>query len=171
MDTSDLPKIVKDWIGKPMIIIEHVLTAERGLWQNFCVAVGDGNPLYWNYAAASAMTGDIIAPPAMLPSWAIPHDWLPGAAEPTLRTLELHFRVKEALQLPHGIVTEVDLEFHEPIRAGDSVRAEQVLREVGAQEMTRLGPGRKWTIDVIYRKQGDALAGIQTLNFLGYRKE
>ena len=88
-----------------------------------------------------------------------------------MRTLELHFRVKDALQMPHGIVTEVDLEFHEPIRAGDSVRAEQVLRDVGAQKMTRLGPGRNWTIDVIYRKQGDALAGIQTLHFLGYRKE
>ncbi|MDR3510976.1 MAG: MaoC family dehydratase N-terminal domain-containing protein [Caulobacteraceae bacterium] len=169
MSAMDLPPHVSDWIGKPAVVIDHVVRAEAGLWLNFCAAVGDGNPLYWNYAAAFDITGEAIAPPAMLPAWGIDHDWAPGRAGPPLRTLELHFRVKEALDLPNGLVTEVEFAFHEPVRAGQSVRVEQVLREVGPLRQTRLGPGRDWTIDVVYRKPGEALAGVQTLKFLGYR--
>ena len=169
MVTDHLPAKIRDWLGRPMVVLEHVVTAERGLWLNFCVAVGDGCPLYWNYGAAYAITGHVIAPPAMLPSWGIPHDWNPDGSLPRVRTLELHFMVKEVLSLPHGLVTDVELEFHEPIRAGDSVRVEQVLREVGSPKMTRLGPGRNWTIDVFYHKPDAKLAGIQTLRFLGYQ--
>lgn len=170
MTEAEPPAQIAAWLGKPVIVIDHVITAEVGLWLNFCVAVGDGNPLYWNYASALETTGEVIAAPAMLPSWGIPHDWTPGASGPPLRTLELHFMVKDALGLPNGLVTEVEFEFHDPIRAGDSLRVEQVLREVSAPRTTRLGPGRNWTIDVVYRKPDDILAGIQTLRFLGYRK-
>jgi acyl dehydratase len=171
MTETSLPAAIADWIGKPMVVIEHVVTAEAGLWLNFCVAVGDGNPLYWNYAAALPHTGEAIAPPAMLPAWGIAHDWEPDRAGPPMRTLELHFMVKDALVLTHGLVTEVEFIFHEPIRAGDSVRVEQVLREVGPLKPTRLGPGRRWTIDVVYRKPDDGLAGIQTLRMLGYEAD
>jgi hypothetical protein len=169
MSETALPPLVESWLGQPVIVIDHVVTAEVGLWLNFCVAVQDGNPLYWNYAAALEITGEVIAPPAMLPSWGVTHDWSPGMTGPPLRTLELHFMVKEALGLPNGLVTEVELELHDPVRAGESLRVEQVLREVGAPRTTRLGPGRNWTIDVVYRKPGDVLAGVQTLRFLGYR--
>ncbi|MDR3509012.1 MAG: MaoC family dehydratase N-terminal domain-containing protein [Caulobacteraceae bacterium] len=170
MIETALPPQVSQWLGKPVIVIEHVVTAEVGLWLNFCVAVQDANPLYWNYAAALGRTEAVIAPPAMLPSWGIPHDWSPGAEGPPLRTLELHFMVKDALGLPNGLVTEVEFELHDPIRAGDSVRVEQILKEVSPPRQTRLGHGRNWTIDVVYRKPGDILAGVQTLRFLGYRK-
>jgi len=170
MTSVDLPIQVRDWLGKAVVVVEHVVTAEVGLWLNFCVAVGDGNPLYWNYASALPVTGGVIAPPAMLPSWGIAHDWEPGRVGPPLRTLELHFMVKDALGLSNGLVTEVELELHDPFWAGDSVRVEQVLREVGPLRETRLGPGRNWTIDVVYRKPDNILAGIQTLRFLGYQR-
>ena len=168
---NDLPEVVQGWLGQPVVAVEHVITVERGLWMNFCAAVGDGNPLYWDHAVARHHTGAVIAPPAMLPSWAVEHDWYPGKTGQGLRTLELHFMVKEAIGLPHGIVTEVEFEYHEPVKAGDSVRAEQVLKEVGKERMTRLGPGRNWTIEVVYRRQDGVLLGIQTLRFLAYRKE
>jgi hypothetical protein len=88
-----------------------------------------------------------------------------------MRTLELHFMVKEALNYPSGLVTEVELELHEPLRAGDSVRAEQILRSVSEERDTRLGRGRDWVIEVIYRKPDGSLAGIQTLTMLGYRRD
>jgi hypothetical protein len=166
-----LPRQVRDWIGQPVIVIDHVVTIERGLWINFCAAVEDGNPLYWSYAAARDHTETAIAPPAMLPSWAIAAEWDPDRDGPPARTLELHFMVKEALGLPHGLVTEVDLALHAPLRAGDSVRAEQILRSVGEPRQTRLGPGRDWIIDVVYRRPDGQLAGIQTLRLLGYHKE
>jgi hypothetical protein len=168
---DSLPWQVRDWIGKPMIVIDHVVTIEQGLWTNFCVAVEDGNPLYWNYPESRDETGSLIAPPMMLPSWAVEHEWAPDRAGPGMRTLELHFMVKDSLGYPNGLVTEVELELHEPLRAGDSVRAEQILRSVSEERDTRLGRGRDWVIEVIYRKPDGSLAGIQTLTMLGYRKD
>ncbi|MBC2778962.1 FAS1-like dehydratase domain-containing protein [Parasphingopyxis marina] len=167
---SDLPQKVKDWLGKPVIVVDHVVTVEQGLWTNFCVAVKDGNPLYWDYSVSREETETVIAPPTMLPSWAIEHEWMPGREGPALRTLELHFMVKDALGLKNGLVTEVELELHDPLRAGDSVRAEQILRSVGEERETRLGLGRDWEIDVVYRKPDGSLAGVQTLHLLGYGK-
>jgi hypothetical protein len=167
---DDLPDIIKDWIGRPMIIVDHVLTVEQGLWTNFCVAIEDGNLLYWDYTASRDQTDSVIAPPAMLPSWAVEHDWAPGRDRPARRTLELHFMVKDTLGLRNGIVTEVELELHAPLRAGESVRAEQILRTVGPERETRLGTGRNWEIDVQYRKPDGSLAGIQRLHFLAYGK-
>lgn len=167
---DDLPDIIKDWIGRPMIIVDHVVTVEQGLWTNFCVAIEDGNLLYWDYTASRDQTDSVIAPPAMLPSWAVEHDWMPGRDRPARRTLELHFMVKDALGLRNGIVTEVELELHAPLRAGESVRAEQILRSVGPERETRLGTGRNWEIDVQYRKPDGSLAGIQRLHFLAYGK-
>ncbi|MBA4759935.1 MaoC family dehydratase N-terminal domain-containing protein [Sphingosinicella sp.] len=167
---DDLPDAIKDWIGRVTVVVDHVVTVEQGLWTNFCVAIEDGNLLYWDYPASRDHTETVIAPPAMLPSWAIEHAWTPGRDRPTMRTLELHFMVKDALGLRNGIVTEVELEFHAPLRAGESVRAEQILRSVSEERETRLGIGRNWEIDVVYRKPDGSLAGIQHLHFLAYGK-
>ncbi len=167
---SSLPDEVAQWLGKPVIVMDHVITVEQGLWANFCVAIEDANPLYWDYRIAREETDTVIAPPMMLPSWAIDHEWRPDRTGPAPRTLELHFMVKDALGLKNGLVTEVELELHEPLRAGDSVKAEQILRSVGEERETKLGIGRNWEIDVVYRKPDGALAGVQTLSFLGYGK-
>ena len=165
---TSLPDTVKDWLGKPVIVMDHVLTVEQGLWANFCVAIEDANPLYWDYRLAREETETVIAPPMMLPSWAVDHDWRPEREGPAPRTLELHFMVKDALGYKNGLVTEVELELHEPLRAGDSVKAEQILRSVGDERETKLGTGRNWEIDVVYRKPDGTLAGVQSLTFLGY---
>lgn len=168
---DELPDNVRQWLGKPVIVVENTITVERESWLTFCCAVNDANPLYWDDASAREYTGCAIAPPAILPSWGTERDWFPGKRGTGTRPLELHFMVKEALGYPHGIVTEVEVEWHEPVRAGDSVRAEQILREVAEEKVTRLGPGRRWTIDVVYRRRDQVLLGLQSLRFLGYRRE
>jgi hypothetical protein len=60
--------------------------------------------------------------------------------------------------------------YHEPGRARDSVRVEQILRSVSDERATRLGPGRDWTIEVVYRRQDQVLLGLETMSFLGYRR-
>ena len=45
---NDLPQKVKSWIGKTVIKENNAVKVQRGLWQNFCAAVEDGNPLYWD---------------------------------------------------------------------------------------------------------------------------
>lgn len=167
---SELPERVRSWLGQPVVKVDSVLTAEPGLWQNFCAAVEDGNPLYWGEGLEDVCAGP-IAPPAMLPSWLIEHEWFPDQPSEKRRTLELHFMLKDALGLPFGVVTEVELEFARPVRAGDKLHAEQILKSVGDEYQTRMGPGRKWVIDVVYRHSNGELAGIQTLHFVSYRKQ
>jgi len=168
-DQQELPSIVSDWIGTAVVKIGPFLTAEQGLWLNYCAAVEDANPLYWR--GSEETNFEPIAPPAMLPSWVIDHHWNPNPTHKPLRTLELHFMLKDEFDLPFGVVTEVELEFHRPVKAGDQLRAEQVLVDVGDEYQTRMGLGRRWTIAVHYYHADDALAGIQTLRFVSYRKE
>tara|TARA_A100000171_G_scaffold53047_2_gene75802 strand:+ start:955 stop:1494 length:540 start_codon:yes stop_codon:yes gene_type:complete len=167
---SAIPHKIQNWIGKPVVTLAPVMTVEQGLWLNYCVAVEDGNPLYWSQPVEVAGMQP-IAPPAMLPSWMIDHAWSPDPEHEPLRTLELHFMLKDELGLPFGVVTRVELEFHEPVRAGDRLRAEQVLLDVSGEYETRMGPGRRWSIAVHYYHQNDALAGVQTLHFVSYRKD
>lgn len=164
-----LPKPVADWLGKAVVSIGPFFAAEQGLWLNYCVAVQDANSLYWS--GVDGLITQPIAPPAMLPSWVVDHDWHPTPDHQPLRTLELHFMLKDALSLPYGVVTEVELAFHRPVRVGDQLRAEQVLADVSDEYATRMGPGRRWTIAVHYFHEDNALAGIQTLRFVSYRKE
>lgn len=168
---NDLPDKVKDWIGNPVVVVENVLTADAGLWQNYCAAVEDANPLYWGGPEASELTDGAIAPPAMLPSWLVEHEWCPNPSKPKLRTMELHFMLKDALDIPYGVVTEVELEFHQPVRAGDKLHAEQILKEISEEYETRLGTGRRWTIVVNYYHEDGNLAGRQQLGFVAYRKD
>ncbi len=169
---STLPDTVKNWLGKTVVRVDGVLVAEQGLWQNFCAAVQDGNPLYWDAGIARSITDDVIAPPAMLPSWCIEHDWRPEAKRQGLRTLELHFMLKDALELPFGVVTEVELEFHRPVRSGDVVAAAQSIRYIQDEKPGRSGGvNRRWGIDVTYEDQDGNLVGVQTLHFFSYRKE
>jgi len=158
---------VADWIGKTVVKIGPIFGADQGLWLNYCVAVEDANPLYWH--GVEGINEEAVAPPAMLPAWVIDHDWLPDPGSKPLRTLELHFMLKDAFDLPFGVVTEIELEFHRPVRAGDRLRAEQILVEFSDEYATRKGPGRRWTIDVRYFHEDDELAGVQTLRFLSYR--
>jgi len=167
---TTIPRKIQNWIGKPVVTLAPVITAEQGLWLNFCVAVEDANPLYWATAGEAEGLAP-IAPPAMLPSWMIDHEWSPDPNHVPLRTLELHFMLKDELALPFGVVTAVDLEFHRPVRSGDRLRAEQILLDVSDEYQTRMGPGRRWSIAVRYYHQNDALAGVQTLHFVSYRKE
>jgi len=84
--------------------------------------------------------------------------------------MELHFLVKKALDLPLGIVTEVEIEFHEPVVQGDRISAEQKLLSVSDKVDTKLGKGRYWIIEVIYKNQSNELVGMQKIHFLGYKK-
>jgi len=43
------------------------------------------------------------------------------------------------------VVIETEAAWHEPVRPGDRVRAEQILEHVGPLVENRLGRGRKWT--------------------------
>jgi 3-hydroxybutyryl-CoA dehydratase len=89
-----------------------VVTAER--IANFCIALGETNPLYVDPAAAAAGPHrGIIAPPAFVAAFRYADDVfdsLPAFAG-------------------GGLMAGIDIELGAPIRSGDSIHVSSVLKE------------------------------------------
>jgi 3-hydroxybutyryl-CoA dehydratase len=89
-----------------------VVTAER--IANFCIAMGETNPLYVDpVLAAAGPNGGIVAPPAFVAAFRYADDVfdsLPAFAG-------------------GGLMAGIDIELGAPIRAGDSIRVSSELKE------------------------------------------
>tara|TARA_B100000287_G_scaffold84740_1_gene77382 strand:+ start:287 stop:790 length:504 start_codon:yes stop_codon:yes gene_type:complete len=165
---NDLPEEVNKLIGKNSFTDQSPIMIQKGLWQNFCSSIEDGNKIYWDEMVAECHTEDLIAHPAMLPSWVHDFEWHPQRKK--VQPMELHFHLKNILNLPLGIVTEVDIEYYLPIKDGDAISANQTLLSVSELVKTKLGEGRYWVIEVKYFNQFEILVGKQNIHFLGYKK-
>jgi uncharacterized protein len=157
-------------IGVPQYEETGEFPVERGYIWTSCASVENGNPLFWDDAVAEEITGGPIAPPTMLSVWFRPHHWAPGRSAPRL-PLQVHFDLKELLELPEAVMTDNTIVFHEPVRPGDVLSTRQVLRSVSDEKTTKLGPGRFWVIDVEYRNQDGELVGVETYTGFGYRRQ
>ena len=161
---------VEDWIGFELDAGPGDVVAERGYVLHWCESVHDANPIYWDFDAATAITGGWIAPPTMLSVWMRPLMFDPRRDD-AIRPLELHFRLKDAFALPEGIVTANEIEFHEPVRMGDVVATRQTVREISDVKTNRLGTGRAWTIDVTYTNQRGQVVGIESYEMFSYVRD
>ena len=167
---DDLPADVAALIGKVQYPEPGEFAVERGYIWTSCASVENGNPLFWDDEVADAVTGGPIAPPSMLSVWFRPHNWSPGRTEPAV-PLQVHFDLKERFGLPEAVMTDNTIVFHEPVRPGDVLRTQQVLRSVSGLKTTKLGTGRFWVIDVEYVNQRDEVVGVESYTGFGYRRE
>jgi acyl dehydratase len=94
---------------------------------------------------------------------------VPGRTEQAL-PLQVHFDLKERLELPEAVMTDNTIVFHEPVRPGDVLSTRQVLRSVSEEKTTKLGTGRFWVIDVEYRNGDGELVGVESYTGFGYRR-
>jgi acyl dehydratase len=169
MTMSGLPPEVESWIGQPRYEEESEVEVERGYIATTCASVENGNPIFWDEKVAGALTGGPIAPPTMLSVWFRPHYWAPGRTQQR-QPLQVHFDLKERLELPEAVMTDNEIVFGEPVRPGDRLRTRQILRSVSEVKTTKLGPGRFWVIDVEYLNQRGELVGKETYTGFGYRR-
>ena len=164
---------IPDAVTKLIDEVQYEETAEfpveRGYIWTSCSSVQNGNPLFWDDAAADAITGGPIAPPTMLSVWFRPHHWAPGRTVEKL-PLQIHFDLKARFELPEAIMTENTTIFHEPVRPGDMITSAQRLVSVSEEQTRRLGTGRFWIIDVEYRNQRGELCGVERWEGFGYRR-
>jgi len=156
-------------IGVRQYLSTAEFPVERGYIWSSCASVENGNPLFWADDVAAALTDGPIAPPTTLSLWMRPHWWTPGATGERL-ALQVHFDMKELLDLPEAIISENTIIFHEPVRPGDVISHAQVLRSVSEPKTTKLGTGRFWVVDVEYRNPRDELVGIESYSAFGYRR-
>ena len=167
--TSDLPPEVAATIGAEQYETQGEFPVEQGYVWTSCASVENGNPLFWDAAVADELTDGRTAPPTMLSVWFRPHHWAPGRTEQAL-PLQVHFDLKEAFGLPEAVMTDNTITFGEPVRLGDVLTTHQVLRSVSGPKTTKLGAGRFWVIDVVYRNQDGELVGVETYTGFGYRR-
>ena len=160
---------VDDWVGRELDAGPGDIAAERGYVIHWCEAVEDANPLYWDEAVANELTGGWTAPPSMLSVWMRPLMFNPQATQ-RVRPLELHFQLKDAFELPEGIVTGNEIEFGVPVRMGDVIATTQRVRDISDERTNRLGTGRAWTIDVTYTNQRDEIVGVETYRMFSYNR-
>ena len=160
---------VEDWIGRTLDAGEGEIVVGEGYIRPWLEATENANPLYWDPAVAEEITGGPIAPPSMLSVWMRPLNWRPNRGQPRM-PLQLHFELKKAFDLPEGVVAENEMTFHAPLRPGDRVTVTESVREIGEERTTKLGTGRKWTIDVTYANQRGELVGVETYRMFGYRR-
>ncbi len=165
----DLPAEVRSWIGQVRYEEESEVDVEAGAIATSCASVQNGNPLFWDDKVAQSVTGGRIAPPSMLSAWFRPHSWAPGRAKPR-QPLQVHFDLKEKLDLPEAVMTDNEMVFGEPVRPGDRLRTRQILRSVSSVKTTKLGKGRFWVIDVEYLNQRGDLVGRESYTGFGYRR-
>jgi uncharacterized protein len=111
-----------------------------------------------------------VAPPTMLSVWFRPHHWAPGR-EKTALPLQVHFDLKERLDLPEAVMTDNTMTIYEPVRPGDVLSTRQILRSVSDEKTTKLGTGRFWVIDVEYTNQRAELVGVESYTGFGYRRQ
>lgn len=169
-ETAQAEREAQAWVGRRLEDPPGDIVCERGAILAWCEATENANPLFWDDEVARDLTGGPVAPPTMLSVWMRPLQFAPGRTE-VRRPLELHFRLKEALGLPEGVVADNEITFHAPVRPGDRVRTTQVVREISEPVTRRLGRGRFWVIDVEYRNQRDELVGVESYRMFGYRRD
>jgi hypothetical protein len=154
---------VEDWIGKERTDPPGDIVCERGYVLHWLEATENANPKFWD-------EGCEIAPPSMLSVWMRPLQFVPGRKD-TWMPLSLHFDLKEAFDLPDGVVSANEIAFHGPVRLGDRITTTQVVRDVSEEKTTRVGTGRFWTIDVTHCNQDGEVKGVETYEMFSYRSQ
>ena len=170
MNGGAVPADVEALIGELQYEEEGDFPVERGYFWTSAASVENGNPLFWDDAVADEITAGPVAPLMLLSAWFRPHHWAPGRAVEKL-PLQIHFDLKDRLELPEAIMSDNTLILFEPIRPGDMITAAQVLKSVSVIKQARVGKGRFWVIDVEYRNQRAELVGIERWTGFGYRRD
>jgi hypothetical protein len=166
---STLPADVEGLIGQFQYEETAEFPVEQGYIWTACSSVENGNPLFWDDVTGLELTGGPIAPPSMLSTWFRPHHWAPGRTEQKL-PLQIHFDLKERLDLPEAVMSDNSITFYEPVRPGDLLSTRQILRSVSEEKTTKLGTGRFWVIEVEYHNQAGDLVGVESWTGFGYRR-
>ena len=148
------------------------LEVSEYLIRHWCETLEDGNPLYLDEAyATSHGHGGLVAPPgSIMTTFTMPlrWPWPPDGREPAPH---IHYTIKELLDLPVGIISDVELEYHRAAEMGDRISVSQRLVSISPWKKTRLGEGHFWTMDRFYRDQNGELIVRERMTGFGYGRE
>ena len=136
--------------------------------RRWCEAMGEGNPLYLDEAAAAAGPhGGIVAPPAMLEVWTMgrfsPHTIAEGNG-----TL-LGIQALDAAGFTAVVATNLEQEYVQYLKPGDLVTQKVFLEEVSDEKRTALGTGHFLNYRYEFSDQHGTLIGRMRFRILKFR--
>ncbi|MDZ4278116.1 MAG: MaoC family dehydratase N-terminal domain-containing protein [Dehalococcoidia bacterium] len=148
------------------------LEVNEYLIRHWCETLEDGNPLYLDeaFAKSQCFAGAVAPPGSVMTTFTTPFCW-PWPADGREPARHIHYDVKDLLDLPVGIITEVQVENHRPLQVGDRVSVSQRLVSISPWKKTRLGEGHFWTMERLYRNQRGELVLRERLTAFGYGRE
>lgn len=145
------------------------LDVSEYLIRHWCEALEDGNALYLDarYARENGHRSVVAPPASLLTTFLLPlrWPWPPDGREPRRF---IHYDLKELLDLPVGIVTDIDVTYHAPVFVGDRLNTTQRLVSISPWKRTRVGEGHFWTIDRTYRNQDAVLVARERMTIFSY---
>lgn len=152
---------LKRFVGQT--VSQSIFEIEKEPIRRFADAVDDLNLLYWDEEyAQNSRYGSIIAPPGfVLEAWYAerPVKWgrkdypAKGLGRPELVTA---FAYSGYVQV---VIGDTEVEFFQPVRAGDTIRAESIIKEI----IERKGRSNKTaylTIETTYTNQKNEVLTI-----------
>ncbi|NIB42150.1 MaoC family dehydratase [Pseudomaricurvus alkylphenolicus] len=163
-----IPDDVQEKIGVPLWASHSGCVVNDTSIKSYCAAARNGSTLFWR-DTSGAPRESAPAPAAMVSVWGRPDMWRPDADEPQW-ALQSHFYLKRELGLQDAVIVDSELEIAKPLRIGDLVDSVEIIRSISELKTTRLGTGRFWDIDVVYRNQSGEHVGTETYRAFGYQK-
>ena len=151
------PEVGRDAVNEPMI-------------RQWCDAMGDRNPIYWDPDAAKQSGHDgIVAPQTMLQAWILPGFRMADQDRPPQdKQEELH-----ALFNEHGytgvVATNCDLEFERFLRPGETVVAKAVIESISEEKATALGIGYFVVTRTTFESQDGEVVGAMVFRVLKFK--
>jgi uncharacterized OB-fold protein/acyl dehydratase len=151
------PDVGRDPVNEPMI-------------RQWCDAMGDRNPIYWDAdAAAKSAHKTVVAPPTMLQAWILSGFRMANADRPPAdRQEELH-----ALFNKHGytgvVATNCEQEYTRYLRPGERVTAEAKIESISEEKTTALGVGYFVVTRTVFRTESGEDVGSMLFRVLKFK--
>jgi len=175
--SSEIPRERLDaLIGRPMSGSGRSVAPDPvnlPMIRHWVAAFDDHNPVYLDEeAAAASRHGQIVAPPVMLQTWALPTPMLEGIGErggaPTETEGESALSIFDEAGFTGILATGSEFEIERYVHLGEHITSETVLESISDEKQTRLGPGYFVTWVSTYHV-GDEVVGRQRFQVLKFR--
>ncbi len=173
-EMDELREKLEKYVGKPMgpssVAPDPVNVPMIRHWVD---ALDDRNPVYLDEEfAAKTRFGGIVAPPAMLQTWAMPRPRIQGIAERGGAPDEMRFdnpiAALDAAGYVGTLATNSELEFVRYLRPGDHLRSSNEVESISDRKTTALGQGYFVTWVTTYTAEEDEVVGRQLFRVLKF---
>lgn len=178
-NTDALESFLQSWVGEKLNTSGPNVSPDpvnMPMIRHWLDAFQDRNPIYENEAAAQGTRfGGKIAPPAMMQTWTMPRPILHNIGERGGAAQDLDpdtpLGILDQMGFVGILATNSELEFHRPLREGDILQSDIILKSISGRKKTGLGQGYFITWIQDYVDQNGEEVGRQSFTVLKFNPD